>query len=121
MNEKEYFDFLEKSVGASVPEKIKNLPMVELQLANGSIYPEKGRIEAITGSIDPTTGTIQFRAGFKNPQKLLSNGNSGSIRFPKAYDNVLVVPESATYEQQGIVYVYKVEKDTAKNCSGRSN
>jgi membrane fusion protein (multidrug efflux system) len=116
MNEKEYFDFLEKSPGASLPEKIKNLPLVELQLANGSIYSEKGRIEAITGQIDNTTGTIQFRVGFTNPQKLLSNGNSGSIRLPKTYDNVLVVPESATYEQQGIVYVYKVEKgDTARN------
>ncbi|KIC62991.1 efflux RND transporter periplasmic adaptor subunit [Chryseobacterium taiwanense] len=115
MNEKEYFDFLEKSPGASLPEKIKNLPMVELQLANGSIYGEKGRIEAITGQIDATTGTIQFRVGFSNPQKLLSNGNSGTIRLPKTYENVLVIPESATYEQQGIVYVYKVEKDTAKN------
>lgn len=115
MNEKEYFDFLEKSPGASMPEKIKNLPMVELQLANGSLYPEKGKIEAITGQIDPTTGTIQFRVAFSNAQKLLSNGNSGTIRFPQHYDNVLVVPESATYEQQGIVYVYKVEKDTAKN------
>ncbi|WP_347220233.1 efflux RND transporter periplasmic adaptor subunit [Chryseobacterium sp.] len=115
MNEKEYFDFLEKVPGASVSEKIKNLPMVELQLANGSLYPEKGRIEAITGQIDPTTGTIQFRVGFTNAQRLLSNGNSGTIRFPQRYDNVLVVPESATYEQQGIVYAYKVEKDTAKN------
>lgn len=115
MNEKEYFNFLEKSPGASLPEKIKNLPMVELQLANGSIYGEKGRIETMTGQIDATTGTIQFRVGFSNPQKLLSNGNSGIIRLPKTYDNVLVVPESATYEQQGIVYVYKVEKDTAKN------
>lgn len=116
MNEKEYFDFLEKSPGATMPEKIKNLPMVELQLANGSIYPEKGRIEAITGQIDPTTGTIQFRVAFTNAQKLLSNGNSGTIRFPQRYDNVLVVPESATYEQQGIVYVYKVDKsDTARN------
>lgn len=115
MNEKAYFDFLEKSVGSSISEKIKNLPMVELQLANGSIYPEKGRIEAITGSLDRSTGTIQFRVVFNNAQKLLTNGNSGTIRFPKHYDNVLVVPESATYEQQGIVYVYKVEKDTARN------
>jgi membrane fusion protein (multidrug efflux system) len=116
MNEKEYFDFLEKSPGATMPEKIRNLPMVELQLANGSIYHEKGRIEAITGQIDPTTGTIQFRVAFTNAQKLLSNGNSGTIRFPQRYDNVLVVPESATYEQQGIVYVYKVDKsDTARN------
>ncbi|MDR6157454.1 membrane fusion protein (multidrug efflux system) [Chryseobacterium sp. SLBN-27] len=116
MNEKEYFNFLEKSPGATMPEKIKNLPMVELQLANGSLYPEKGRIEAITGQIDPTTGTIQFRVAFTNAQKLLSNGNSGTIRFPQYYENVLVVPESATYEQQGIVYVYKVDKsDTARN------
>lgn len=118
MNEKEYFDFLEKSPGATMPEKIRNLPMVELQLANGSIYPEKGTIEAITGQIDPTTGTIQFRVSFTNAQKLLSNGNSGTIRFPQRYDNVLVVPESATYEQQGIVYVYKVDKsDTARNVA----
>ncbi|WP_294263103.1 efflux RND transporter periplasmic adaptor subunit [Chryseobacterium sp. sg2396] len=116
MNEKEYFNFLEKSPGANISEKIKNLPMVELQLANGSLYPEKGRIQAITGQIDPTTGTIQFRVAFSNAQKLLSNGNSGTIRFPQHYDNVLVVPESATYEQQGIVYVYKVDKsDTARN------
>ncbi|WP_394660446.1 efflux RND transporter periplasmic adaptor subunit [uncultured Chryseobacterium sp.] len=116
MNEKEYFNFLEKSQGATISEKIKNLPMVELQLANGSLYPEKGRIQAITGQIDPTTGTIQFRVAFSNAQKLLSNGNSGTIRFPQHYDNVLVVPESATYEQQGIVYVYKVDKsDTARN------
>ena len=114
LNEKEYLNFLEKSYGATVPEKIKNLPMVELKLANGSIYPEKGRIEVTTGQID-ATGTIQFRVGFPNPAKLLSNGNSGTIRFPKFYDNALVVPESATYEQQGIVYLFKVEKDTAKN------
>ena len=69
----------------------------------------------VTGQIDPATGTIQFRVGFPNPSKLLTNGNSGAIRFPKFYDNTLVVPESATYEQQGMVYLFKVEKDTAKN------
>ncbi|MBF8457791.1 efflux RND transporter periplasmic adaptor subunit [Kaistella sp. G5-32] len=115
MNEKEYFDFLEESKGATMPEKIRNLPMVELQLANGSMYPEKGKIEAITGQINPETGTIEFRVGFPNAEKLLSNGNSGNIRFPQYYDNVLVIPESATYEQQGIVYAFKVEKDTARS------
>jgi membrane fusion protein (multidrug efflux system) len=115
MNEREYLDFLEQSVGATVPEKLKNLPMVELVLANGSTYSEKGKIEAVTGQIDPQTGTIQFRVSFKNADKLLTNGNSGTIRVPKLYDQALVVPESATFEQQGLVYVYRVEKDTAKN------
>ena len=115
MNEKEYFNFLEKSVGATVPEKIRNLPMVELELANGSLYPEKGKIETVTGQINASTGTVEFRVGFPNAQKLLSNGNSGNIRFPNYYENVLVIPESATYEQQGIVYAFKVDKDTARN------
>lgn len=115
MNEKEYLDFLEDSYGSTVPEKLKNLPMVELELANGAAYPEKGKIEAVTGQINPATGTIQFRVSFPNAAKLLSNGNSGTIKIPKLYNDALVVPESATYEQQGITYVYRVEKDTAKS------
>ncbi len=115
MNEKEYLDFLENSYGATLPEKIKNMPMVELILANGSSYPEKGKIQAVTGQIDPQTGTIQFRVSFSNAAKLLSNGNSGTIRVPKLYNQATVVPESATFEQQGLVYVYRVEQDTARN------
>ena len=102
--------------GKTLSEKLKNMPMAELILANGEPYGEKGRIEAVTGQINPATGSVQFRVSLPNPQKLLSNGNSGSIRIPKYYDNVLVLPESATYEQQGLVYVYKVEKDTANNA-----
>ncbi len=113
MNEKEYLDFLKNAKGATIPEKIKNMPALELVLANGDTYSEKGYIKAVTGQIDPSTGSIQFRASFPNPQKLLSNGNSGTIRIPVIYDNALVLPESATYEQQGLVYVYKVKQDTA--------
>ena len=115
MNEKEYLDFLKNSYGATVPEKLKNMPMVDFRMANGDLYPEKGRVQAVTGQIDPQTGTIQFRVSLPNPQKLLSNGNTGTILVPKLYDNILIVPESATYEQQGLVYVFKVEKDTARN------
>src|SRR5690606_23880416 len=94
-------------------EKIKNLPQVELQLADGSIYSEKGKIETVSGQIDATTGTVQFRVAFSNPNKLLSNGNSGTVLLPKKYMNVLVVPEVASYEQQGKINVYKVVNDTA--------
>jgi len=116
MNEKEYLDFLKSSVGASVPEKLKNMPAVELILANGDAYKEKGYVKAVTGQIDPSTGSIQFRVVLPNPDKLLSNGNSGTIRIPIAYYNALVIPESATIEQQGLVYIYKVKQDTAKSA-----
>lgn len=117
MNESEYLDFLKNSYGATLAEKLKNMPAVELVLANGEVYREKGTIKAVTGQIDATTGTIQFRVSLPNPQKLLSNGNTGTIRVPKLYSGVLVVPETATYEQQGLTYVYKVEKDTARNTA----
>lgn len=115
MNEKEYLDFLKNAKGATIPEKLKNMPAIDLVLANGDIYAEKGYIKAVTGQIDPQSGSIQFRVSFPNPNKLLSNGNSGTIRIPLSYENALVLPESATYEQQGLVYIYKVEKDTAKS------
>lgn len=113
MNESDYLNFLEEMEGSSLQDKLKHLPQVDLMLANGSIYHEKGSIETVTGQIDQSTGTVQFRATFNNENKLLSNGNSGTIRIPKEYADVPVVPEQATFEQQGIIYVYKVEKDTA--------
>ena len=114
MNEKEYLNFISKSEGATLKDKLNKIPAVELVLANGDVYPEKGQIQTVTGQINPTTGTIDFRVIFNNPAKILANGNSGRIRIPKVYTDVLVVPEAATFEQQGLVYVYKVEKDTAK-------
>lgn len=112
MNEKEYFRFLNSTKGKTLTEKIQNLPEVQLQLADGSIYSEKGKIETVSGQIDVVTGTVQFRAAFPNPNKLLSNGNSGIVLVPKEYNNVLVVPEVASFEQQGKVNVFKVVNDT---------
>lgn len=113
MNEKEYLDFISKSEGATLKEKLDKIPAVDLVLANGDIYPEKGKIQTVTGQINPTTGTIDFRVSFNNAAKILANGNSGRIRVPKTFVDVLVVPEAATFEQQGLTYVYKVAKDTA--------
>lgn len=114
MNEKEYMDFLTKTEGTSLQQKLNNLPQVELVLANGEIYPEKGVVQTVTGQVDPGTGSIQFRVSFPNAAKLLSNGASGKVRVPKTYVDAVVVPEAATFEQQGMTYVYKVEQDTAR-------
>lgn len=113
MNEKEYLDFLERTPGASVKEKLKNIPPVELVLANGQTYPEKGNVRAVTGQIDAATGSIQFRVTFANSTGLLSNGNSGKIRIPKTYENAVIFPEMSVFERQGSFYVYTVVKDTA--------
>ena len=111
MNETEYLDFLQSTKGANLKEKVGNVPEVQLVLANGYEYPEKGKIQTVTGQIDQSTGTVSFRAIFDNPNQLVTNGNSGTIRIPVVYDNVVVVPQSATFEQQGQIIVYKVSED----------
>ncbi|MGB7394682.1 MAG: efflux RND transporter periplasmic adaptor subunit [Pricia sp.] len=112
MNETAYFDFIQNAEGSTSTEKIKNLPEVSLILANGNEYGEKGRIDAINSQVNPNTGSIQFRAIFDNPTQLLTNGNSGRIKIPKTYNDVLVVPVQSTYEQQGSTYVYRVGEDS---------
>lgn len=116
MNETEYLDFLQDTEGTTLQEKISNFPKVELLLANGQVYDQKGTIETVTGQIDANTGTVSFRAVFDNPNRLLTNGNSGTIKIPKTYENAVVVPQSASFEQQGQTYVYTVGDDnTAKS------
>lgn len=112
MNERDYLNFIQNADGEDISEKIKNFPPVQLQLVNGEIYSEEGEIQTVTGQIDPTTGTVGFRALFPNPNRILASGNSGRIRIPRIYEDVPVVPESASFEQQGIVYVYEVKGDS---------
>ncbi|WP_282031187.1 efflux RND transporter periplasmic adaptor subunit [Winogradskyella eximia] len=107
-NEAQYIDHLQRSEGTTKAERIKNSPDLSLILANGKEYSEKGRIQTSTGQINQNTGTIQIRAAFKNPKEILTNGNSGKIRFPIEYKDAIVVPQTATFEQQGNVMIFKL-------------
>lgn len=108
MNEVNYLDFIQNAEGKSLNEKLKNFPPVQLKMANGELYPSKGKIEAVTGQVNPSTGTVSFRAVFPNENRLLANGSSGTILVPTVYQDAVVVPEVSTYERQGRVYVYEV-------------
>jgi membrane fusion protein (multidrug efflux system) len=108
LNEADYLDFLQNTEGENLNEKIANFPEVSLILANGNTYSDKGKIETSSGQINQNTGTVNFRAIFNNPNELLTNGNSGKINIPIIYENAIVVPQEATYEQQGNIMVFTV-------------
>ncbi|MCO5268680.1 MAG: efflux RND transporter periplasmic adaptor subunit [Brumimicrobium sp.] len=105
MNERDYLDFLKNSEGKTKEEKIKNLPEITLLMANGDEYPYKGKVQTINSQVDKATGTISFRASFDNPDQILTNGSTGTIKIPTQYTNVLYVPRKSTFELQGITYV----------------
>jgi membrane fusion protein (multidrug efflux system) len=112
MNERDYLDFIQNAEGKDIEAKIDGLPKVSLILSNGSTYKQEGTIETINSQINSNTGSISFRAIFDNPSRLLTNGNSGNIRIPKVYKDAVVVPKSASYEQQGSIYVYIIAEDS---------
>jgi len=84
---------------------------VHMVLADGSNYPQKGKIETIEGEIEQTTGSIDFRARFPNPQQLLRHGATGKLFISRKVDSVLIVPQRSVFDIQDKSYVYVVGKD----------
>ena len=87
---------------------IRQMPEVELIMSNGQPYEHKGKINAISGTISESTGAVSIRAMFSNRSHLLRNGGSGTIIIPVERKNAMVIPQTATYELQDRVFVYKV-------------
>ncbi|WP_038530639.1 efflux RND transporter periplasmic adaptor subunit [Formosa agariphila] len=111
LNETQYLDFLQNAEGKTLEEKLSHYPDVNLILANGSIYPIKGKIQTSSGQVNQNTGTVSLRAVFDNPNRLITNGSSGKVQIPIIYEDAIVVPQKATYEQQGNVMLYKLGED----------
>ncbi len=109
LSEQEFLKFKNQFPGNSVEEKIKQMPPVELVLADNSIYPQKGKVETVSGQFSSSTGAISFRAIFKNTEGLLRSGNTGRIRIPQSITGALIVPQEATFEIQDKVFVFAVD------------
>ncbi len=79
---------------------------VELVLADGEVYAEKGRIDYVEPTVNPTTGTITMRAIFANPTSLLRAGMNSRVRV--YYDEIeaaLLVPQKSVTEMLGKYFV----------------
>lgn len=106
MSEADFFRFFANVSGNSVEQKIHNIPPVELELADNTVYPVKGKVELVQGQFDKSSGSISFRAVFANKDKLLRSGITGKIRIPFPQQDKLLVPQQSTYELQDKVYVF---------------
>lgn len=120
-----YFSLNEKDIlsltdnGATTLDKaIKDMPAVQLKLADGTIYGESGKIATISGVIDNTTGAANVRALFRNTNGMLRSGSTGTILIPHQADSVIMIPQKATFEIQNLRYVYMVN-DSNKTVSTR--
>lgn len=109
LNEKQILDLgVHQGQLAQLLQKQKG---VQLQLANGTIYAEEGKIESVSGLINSSTGSVNARATFPNQDLSIRSGSSGSIIIPQFIENSVVIPQKATFEIQGQKFVYLVQDD----------
>ena len=82
---------------------------VDLLMANGRAFGERGHIAVIEADFNNRTGTIPFRADFPNPTGLLRHGQTGKILLGKPRPKALLVPQKATFEILDQTYVFTID------------
>jgi membrane fusion protein (multidrug efflux system) len=101
-----------KQRGSSDLLKNKQAVPLELLLADGQSYPQKGTIVFVDRGVDNTTGTITIAGAFPNPANLLRPGQFAKIRaLTHTEENAVLVPQQAVLEQQGKHTIVVVGKD----------
>jgi membrane fusion protein (multidrug efflux system) len=108
LSENDFIQFKNQFSENTIEEKIKQIPPVELVLADNTVYPKKGKVQIVSGQFNNSTGAISFRASFENTNGLLRSGNTGKIRIPRTLTSALIVPQEATYEMQDKTFVFVV-------------
>lgn len=85
---------------------------VEFTFSSGQKYEFKGVQDFYDNSVDESTGTITMRATFPNPNNVLLQGDFGRVKiFSNMNDEMPIVPQTATMENQEGLYVYVMDED----------
>lgn len=103
VSEKDYLDMV------SLPKGDETSKHIKLTLANGVQYPLEGFIETNEAEIEEGTGTLAYRARFRNPEKILIHGSTGKVTLNKPIRNAMLIPQKSTFEIQDRTYVYVMD------------
>jgi len=80
-----------------------------LALATDRGFPHVGRVDYTSNRVDPTTGTIELRAVFQNPDHVILPGLFARVRLPLTRERAVLVPEAAVSQDQGGQYLLVVD------------
>ena len=106
ISETEYLDFIKRPAAEREYARLSEIP-VELILADGTAYPEKGKLDLTNRQVDPATGSLLVQAIFKNPQGMLKPGQYVKARIKtNELKEVTVVPQQSINQLQDLYQVY---------------
>lgn len=111
-SEQQYLAFVKRNPTVAAREKTEQQLQLELILADGSVYPRKGKFYAADREVDIQTGAIRLAGLFPNPEGVLRPGQFGRVRFVSYIQpNALLIPQKAVAELQGNYQVAVVGND----------
>lgn len=105
VSEGEYLEY----VKSTVEESNGRNSLVNLMLADDTLYPFDGSVETMGGEFQASTGSISFRARFPNPQSILKHGATGKIRLSNTVTDAIMIPQKAVFEIQDKNFVFVVD------------
>lgn len=117
-----YFSLTERELISSMQQQgsfdkvAESFPLVSIQMANGDNYPLQGKVESISGIVEKRTGALLARAVFPNPNGILLTGSTGRLVVPNTHNDVIVIPQTATFEIMNKTYAYKVVDGVAHSA-----
>ncbi|RYE81437.1 MAG: efflux RND transporter periplasmic adaptor subunit [Myxococcales bacterium] len=82
---------------------------VKLMMADGQIFDQPGKVEAIEADFNNETGNLAFRATFANPKGLLRHGETGKVQMAVPYKNALLIPQKATFDVLDRKFVFVID------------
>jgi membrane fusion protein, multidrug efflux system len=91
-------------------EKAGEEPTIYLQLADGTRYAEPGKINFVDVTVNPGTDTVQVRAQFPNPDRILVDGQLVSVVVEEGTArSTLLIPQRAIQIDQAGAFVLVVD------------
>lgn len=98
----------QKQSGAARPEPVP----IQLILADGTVHPYTGGLDAVERNVDTTTGTIALQVKFPNPNRLVRPGQFGRLKFDiDVKKGALLLPQRAVQELQNLYSIAVVGPD----------
>jgi membrane fusion protein (multidrug efflux system) len=92
---------------------------VEVVLADGAVYPHKGRITFANADFNPQTGTYLLRATLPNPEGGLRPGEFVRVRVSGVVRvNAILVPQQAVLQGAKGHFVILVDKNSKAQIRG---
>ncbi|CAN7375353.1 efflux RND transporter periplasmic adaptor subunit [Pararhizobium sp. LjRoot238] len=89
-----------------------NAAVVRVQLADGKLYPEPGKVSFVDVTVDQGTDTVPVRASFANPDRVLIDGQLVNVIVEGGTaETTLVVPQSAIQIDQAGPFALVVNKE----------